>query len=179
MDTNIACCFTGPRPKNLPWGSEENDLRCRRTREVLALAIEYAWQDGYRQFYSGMAQGIDLIAAELVLQSREIHPDIQLVAAIPYAGQTKKWRREQIERYYGILQQCTPENIHVLAPAYMRNCMQIRNRYLADHCQRIIAVYDGRSGGGTKCTLTYALKKNLEAIIIDPNAPHIDAHTRR
>lgn len=171
MDTNKACCFTGPRPKNLPWGSQESALLCRRTREVLALAIEYAWQDGYRQFYSGMAQGIDLIAAELVLQSRELHPDIELVAAIPCAGQAKRWRREQVERYCKILDQCAPENIHVLAPAYTKSCMQVRDRYMVDHCQRIIAVYDGKSGGGTEYTLTYALQKKLEKVIIDPNHP--------
>lgn len=32
----------------------------------------------------------------------------------------------------------------------------IRNHYMVDHSQRVIAVYDGRSGGGTAATIRYA-----------------------
>lgn len=168
-----ACCFTGHRPDHLPWGMNEHHILCRKTREAIALSIEYACQDGCRLFYTGMAQGIDLLAAETVLHCKKLHPEIELVAAIPYAGQARGWNQDELERYCSILNQCREENIHILAPSYARGCLNARDRYMVDHSQRIIAVYDGKSGGGTEYTLCYALQKKLEAVIIDPNHPRL------
>ena len=46
--------------------------------------------------------------------------------------------------------------------------MQRRNRYLIDHADCLIAVYDGQPGG-TRYTVEYAQKKGLYIMIIDPN----------
>lgn len=173
MEREKSCCFTGHRPSHLPWGEDESDLRCRKTREALALAIEYAYQDGYRFFYCGMARGIDLMAAELVLHSKRFHPDILLIAAIPCPGQTKGWKMTEIQRYCGILEQCRAEDIHILAPARTRQCMVLRDRYMVDHSQRIIAVYNGTSKGGTEYTLSYGVQQQLEIELIDPNEPNL------
>lgn len=173
MERKRSCCFTGHRPDHLPWGRQEEDLLCRRTREALAVAIEYAYQDGYRWFYTGMALGIDQIAAELVIHSKRFHPDIHLVAAIPCPGQAQGWRMEDIQRYCDILDECDLEDIHILAPARTRRCMLDRDRYMVDHSGRLIAVYDGKSRGGTEYTLGYALMQGLEVVTIDPNNPQM------
>lgn len=171
MQERKACCFTGHRPNHLPWGLNEQHILCRKTREAIALCIEYAYQDGFRLFYTGMAQGIDLVAAETVLHCKKLHPDIELAAAIPYAGHARSWSGDELERYCSILSQCREGNIHILAPAYARWCLITRDRYMVDHSQRLIAVYDGKSSGGTQYTLSYAMQQKIETVIIDPNRP--------
>ena len=178
MEREKSCCFTGHRPQNLPWGKHEEDLGCRKTREALALAIEYAYQDGYRFFYCGMARGIDLMAAELVLHSKQFHPDIMLIAAVPCPGQTKGWSMAEIQRYCDILEQCRSEHIQILSPSHTAQCMMERNRYMVDNSQRVIAVYNGNASGGTAYTISYALHQCLEIVMIDPNDPRLpERHT--
>lgn len=53
---------------------------------VLAAAIDQAIAEGYTTFISGMAKGVDIWAAEIVLDRRAQNPDIKLVCAVPYLG---------------------------------------------------------------------------------------------
>ncbi|MGI6195572.1 MAG: hypothetical protein ACOYIO_00605 [Eubacteriales bacterium] len=58
------CCFTGHRPEKL--GVSE-----ARAKALLKSAIQQAISDGYVTFISGMARGIDLWAAEIVIEERK------------------------------------------------------------------------------------------------------------
>ena len=53
----ISCCFSGYRPGKLPWGNDENDPRCRALKARLRDVMEAAYDEGYRHFICGMAQG--------------------------------------------------------------------------------------------------------------------------
>ena len=55
------CCFTGHRPEK---------LKCDEAtiKSALSCGIDAAIQDGYRTFISGMTRGVDIWAAELVLE---------------------------------------------------------------------------------------------------------------
>jgi uncharacterized phage-like protein YoqJ len=43
-----------------------------------------------------------------------------------------------------------------------------RSRYLADHAEHLLAVYDGGSDGGTAYTIQYARMKGRKIIVIHP-----------
>ena len=60
---NKTCCFTGHRPEKLSVNTEF-------VKEQLKKAIKGAIADGYKIFISGMARGVDIWAAELVLEER-------------------------------------------------------------------------------------------------------------
>ena len=66
-----SCCFTGHRAAKLPWGYNESDPRCVRLKERIADAVLLAYQEGYRHFLCGMAQGCDLYFCEAVLALRD------------------------------------------------------------------------------------------------------------
>ena len=70
----ISCCFSGYRPGKLPWGNDENDPRCRALKVRLRDVMEAAYDEGYRHFICGMAQGCDLYFCELALQLRGERP---------------------------------------------------------------------------------------------------------
>ena len=87
-----SCCFTGHRPAKLPWGYREEDPRCVTLKARISDAVTLAWQEGYRHFICGMAQGCDLYFCEAVLALREQHPEITVEAAIPCPTQADSRR---------------------------------------------------------------------------------------
>lgn len=167
MDHQKTCCFTGHRPEKLPWGRNENDLRCIRLKQRIRDAVEAACEEGYRHFICGMARGCDLYFAETVLLLREERPEITLEAAIPCACQSASWSREQRGRWEELVRRCDKRT--VLQQDYTPDCMLRRNRYMVDHSELVIAVYDG-SSGGTRRTLEYALRQKIPFVDIDPNS---------
>lgn len=89
-------CFTGHRPEKL------TRHECQVIRDLEA-AIKKAIADGYNVFISGMAPGVDIWAAEIVLQLRDEGADIKLICAIPFEGFEKRWP-EWEGRYNAIME---------------------------------------------------------------------------
>ena len=164
MGKEQVCCFTGHRPDKLPWGTNEWDRRCLALKEQIRLALERAYEEGYRHFISGMARGSDLYFAEGVLALRARYPDVRLECARPCESQSDRWPEGVRRRYDAILERCDYETM--VQHTYDRGCMMRRNRYMVDHASRIISVYDGVPKGGTAQTLAYALRRGLTTDII-------------
>ena len=53
--------------------------------------IRAAITDGFQTFISGMARGVDIWAAEVVLRLRDTGSPIHLIAASPYQGFERAW----------------------------------------------------------------------------------------
>ena len=159
------CCFTGHRPQNLPFGFNEEDPRCLELKKVLQNVIEKLYESGVRHFITGMAIGVDMYAAEIVIELRKTHPDITLESAIPCETQATRWSVAMQERYYEIASKCDKETM--LQHQYTADCMQKRNVYMVDHSDYVVAVWDGtRSGTGN--TVEYAKTKGKGIVKIDP-----------
>ena len=87
------CAFTGHRPKGL--GYPESAGRCAALKEKLrSLIIRMIEEEGVTHFISGMAQGVDMYAAEIVLELKKQYPQITLECAIPYERQAVWYARE-------------------------------------------------------------------------------------
>ena len=158
------CCFTGHRPQKLPWGNNESDDRCTKFKKILRNLIEESIHDGYYDFYCGMALGVDIYAAEIILDMQKKYKDVRLHAAIPCLGQEKGWRESDKERYNKILSQCNSKTI--INPFYSSSCMLTRNRFMVDNCDRLIAAWNGVLQGGTAFTIRYAKSQKKEIHLI-------------
>ena len=156
-----SCCFTGHRPAKLPWRYDESDPRCAALKLRIRDAVELAYEQGYRHFICGMAQGCDLYFCENVLKMREIHPDITVEAAIPCPTQADSWPAAQRERYRALVAACDFETM--VSSQYTSSCMQRRDRYMVDHASLLIAAFDG-SAGGTRYTVEYAMGRGLPVV---------------
>lgn len=160
------CAFTGHCPQKLPFGLNEEDARCTALKEELRKqTINLIENENVTHFISGMALGTDLMAAEIVLDLKVSYPGITLESAIPCETQAVKWTVSQRERYYDIAAQCDKETM--LQSHYTPDCMDKRNRYMVDHADFILAVWNGKPSG-TGRTVTYARGKNRTVIVIDP-----------
>ncbi len=151
------CCFTGHRPGKM-------NLSELEVRKRLENAILQAIQDGYTSFISGMAAGVDVIAAEIILRLRTENPKLKLVCAMPYRGFGRHWKDGWSERMQNVLAQA--DEVEYVCDTRSRSSYQRRNEFMVDHSSRVIALYNGTKGG-TKNTIDYAHKKGVPCIIID------------
>lgn len=156
-----SCCFTGHRPAKLPWRYNEEDGWCLALKRRIADAVEAAYDQGYRHFLCGMAQGCDLYFCECVLALRERRPDVTVEAAIPCPTQADGWPAALRERYDRLVAACDFETL--VSARYSSSCMQRRDRYMVDHASLLIAAFDG-SPGGTRYTVEYAMRRGVSVV---------------
>ena len=151
------CCFTGHRPEKL--SLPESEVKAELEKEIrLAIA------DGINVFITGMAPGVDIWAAEVVLELREQESlSLKLIAACPHPGFENRWSIEWQKRYAAVMAKA--DFIKEVCTHYSRGCYQIRNEWMVDHSARVIAVWNG-SPSGTKNTVMYAKRKGVPVINI-------------
>lgn len=166
FDIKKTVCFSGHRPHKLPGHGMPHDKRTIRIKEALHKAVLDSIKEGYRVFISGLAEGIDLWASEEVIMMKKIYPGIKLVAVKPIANQGENFSdegknllRHALENADDII--CTSEH-------YSRNCYRIRNNYMVDHSEKLIAfISDDAQRSGTNQTLNYAKKLNKKITVIN------------
>jgi len=171
----LSCAFTGHRPKKLPWRYDETSEGCVQLKEVLASQIAKLIESGVTDFLSGMALGVDIICAELVLAQRAKNPALKIHCILPCVEQDVKWPDSERERYRSILEQA--DSIVYVTRDYKKDCMLERDRFLVEWSDCLLAVYNGEQRGGTAATVRYAKKAGREIILIDPSTrsvTHVD-----
>ena len=150
------CCFTGHRPERL--GMPESETIWGLKKEIRA-----AVADGFQTFISGMARGVDLWAAEIVLALRDEGAAVRLICASPYRGFESRWSWEWQERYRRVMERA--DLVRFICPGYSRDCFQRRNQWMVDHSARVIAVYNGQPSG-TRNTIEYARRCEVPVVLL-------------
>jgi len=169
MEKYLKICFTGHRPKLLPWGYNEMLDSCIDFKDAMRRILRNAILNNYCYFISGMAIGIDMICAELVLELKTEFPNIVLECAIPCKGQESRWNTEQQRRYHNILQQA--DKVHyVSTKTYVDGCMNERNRYMVEQADVVVAIWDGKPSG-TGNTVMIAKELGKKVRIVNPYFP--------
>ncbi|MGI6336300.1 MAG: SLOG family protein [Eubacteriales bacterium] len=158
----VTCCFTGHRPEKLPFAPGRNETTYRFFMSMEE-AVQRAILRGYTHFITGMAEGFDLWAADMVVRFRRAYPELTLEAAIPYPGQARSWTYDSRDYYGEILKVC--DKTTYVSSSYTKDCMYKRNRYMVDHASLVITAFTG-GAGGTAYTLDYAQKNGVEVINI-------------
>lgn len=140
---------TGHRPDKL------GGYGYKTERKLLSLALVYLEHERPEKVITGMALGWDTAIAMAAYCL-----SIPFIAAVPFTGQHYKWDPEHIRRYHEIL--TAAEAVHTItAGGYSTQAMEIRNRWMVDHADRMVALWDG-SGGGTGNCVRYAKRKKVE-----------------
>lgn len=151
------CCFTGHRPEKLR-------LSDRKLVALLETEIKRAIASGFTTYITGMAKGVDLIAAEIVLRLRERDDRLKLICALPHPGFGQHWGGGWTERFHRVLAQADLER--TICPSFSHSSYQARNEWMVRHSSLVIAVFNGEPGG-TKNTLDFAQKSNVPCVVID------------
>lgn len=99
------CCCTGHRPKSFPFAYGIDLQKHNAYLKTLEQKIEFSVSNyGITNFISGMALGVDMDFAEIVIKLRKNYP-ITLECAIPCSNQTLHWRDKDKLRYNNILKE--------------------------------------------------------------------------
>ncbi len=166
MNPETTCCFTGPRSPRLPMEGNEFSFEISALKTNIRSAVIDAYSEGFRFFMSGMAEGFDLFAAEIVLELKNELEGIALVAALPWSGAPKSHSARISRRMESVLKKA--DSVVSLSENYIHGCEHLRNRYMVDNSTRIIGYYNGLSGGTAHCW-NYAVEKGLELVNIYEN----------
>lgn len=173
--SSLHVAFTGHRPDKIGgYGSEDAPVtiavRAALAREISQLAA--AHPDGVT-FYSGMAQGVDTWAGESVIAARDGGLPVRLVAVVPFVGHHTRWPAAAQDRFFRLLR-AADERVYVRGEvpvdrpvAHVRQWLFERNRWMVDHADLVIAVWDGSSGGTAHC-VEYARRRGLRVVQLDP-----------
>lgn len=140
--------FSGYRTEKLP--ENVDPIRIQLKKEV-----NKCIEDGYDTFLCGMAEGFDLMSAEIVLDLKKSY-SIKLICVIPFDD-----GREHGEKYSNIANNAD-EKV-VLSNQFSYDTYYKRNEYMVDNCDKLICYYDGRYGG-TEYTVDYANKKGIPVV---------------
>lgn len=151
--------FSGHRPEKI--GGYDLDNPC--SKWIKKEIIKQIDINKPSTLISGMALGVDTIVALLAIEL-----DLELIAAIPFNGQEKIWPQKSKDLYNQILQYKKINKVIVCDGGYEPYKMQVRNKWMVDNCDKLIAVYDGTKGGTANC-FNYAIKINKPTFVINPN----------
>lgn len=148
------CCVTGHR--DLP----QNQINY--VKAALLHEIEKAVADGFTCFMSGVAEGVDQYFVEIVMEKQKDNPELELIAVLPYQKRLENLKEKG--HTYEMLEAC--RDVVVIREEYQPSVYSHRNRYMVEHSDQVIAVYDGREQGGTVRTIRFAhqMKKELREI---------------
>lgn len=166
-------CFTGHRPKKLggyDWMNSKNLSIMRSMRIEIINSINH----GVNSFIFGGSIGIDQMAFAVVLKlKKEKFPNIKLTIAVPFKNQWVKWNKEDQIKYRKQLSEADDvvfidelkDSRYYCTLAGLGNYhidkMDLRNQYMVDNSDYIMAIWDGTSSGTGNC-IRYAVENGFE-----------------
>ena len=148
--------FTGHRAMSYAAGDSAEALRSR-----LVATLRELYARGAHTFYSGMAEGFDLLAARAVLDLQCQYPEVRLIAAVPFRGHGRSFSAVVRRDYEQILR--SANRVEVLSEEYSRECFLRRDDYMVERAATVVAWFDGRAGG-TAYTVARARSLGCEVI---------------
>lgn len=167
-------CFSGHRPEKLPDGGSECSQVIRTIKSILYKEILDSIDNGCTTFVTGLARGVDLWAGEMIMELKAQGMPLRLVAAAPYRAHGSSFKGKDRFVLGNIFLKA--DEIVYVCENYSRDCMRLRNEYMVDRSDKLIAVVsDYRSGTGQ--TIRYAERKRLEIKIIDAAKLENDINT--
>ena len=152
-------CFTGHRPNKIA------DVSL--VQASLEKAIASAIATGYTNFIVGGALGVDTWAALAVIRARKSHPHIRLFVAVPFRGFTSRWSPFSRSQFAQIIRCC--DGFRVCSDSPSKSAYHVRNRFMVDSSDLVIACWNGDSSGGTASTVRYAHSQGIPIINCYPD----------
>lgn len=164
------CAVTGHRPTRFKFKYNENYAGCKRLKKRLHDQFVLLYEQGVRRFLVGGALGVDMWSGEILLKLKEQpgYSNIELVIVLPHPDHDARWDGRSKNRMAFLRTHCA-ECIMIGTDPGPESYYK-RNRYLVDHADYLVAVYDGDRNvrSGTEMTVRYAQNLRKSIILIHP-----------
>ena len=149
------CCFAGHRPEGIL-------LSEATAKDWLRYQIQQAIAANYTTFITGMGMGVDIWAAQIVIELRAANPSIHLIAVEPYPSFAAKWSEEWRSAYQEVITKA--DLVKRISQRYTPDAINNRLYWIVDHSSRLIAIYNGTKGY-TGSFVDYAQTQGLETTL--------------
>ena len=177
-----SACFTGHRQLN---GQYYNPISPSAEWDALKLYLDHLlmWlmtQNNYMHteliqhdcvdhFISGLAIGVDMLAAERVAYIRAfVKTPVKLTGAMPFPSQPSRWPQQTKDHFKHVCSLCN-EVVAVSQDPYHPSKMQIRNQWMVDRSNYVIAIWNGVEKGGTWNCISYARSTGKPILWVELN----------
>lgn len=133
-------------------------------KSIIYIKVNYYIDIGFRNFYIGMSDGIDLWVGDILLELKLTqYPDIQIVAVRPFQTHGSNFSSMDKKLYNKILE--LANNVICLDYEKSMGGYHRRNRYMVDNAESLLAfVCDYESGTGYTIEYAKDLNKSIEVI---------------
>lgn len=128
-------------------------------KKLLVSAVTNNYEQGFTTYYCGMAVGFDMLAAEVILELKNKLKDLKLIAVLPFQNQSDRFSSYDKKRYQSILEQAN--EIVTLRKDYCNRCFLIRDDYMVEQADAVIAYLSRTDKGGTYYTCKKAQSHGL------------------
>lgn len=145
--TSMILAATGHRPDKLGGYDEATFDR------LTAFARRTLSDRGPAKVISGMALGWDQAVATAAVQL-----GIPFIAAVPFQGFAARWPQGSRYRLTALL--CDAAEIHVVSEVPGARALQLRNEWMVDRADRMLALWNGSWGGTFNC-IQYANRRKV------------------
>lgn len=176
--------FTGHRPDKLYGYDLKNDKYLKLNKFLEKILEEKIINEGYDTFISGGALGFDTVAFLSVKNLKKKYPNIKNIMAVPFENQHSKWSLKDVNLYNWMkniadevvfvdnLENYNRTNANI--GMFHKDKLMIRNEYMVDNADLLIALWDGNNKSGTANCVKYAKNKLYNpTVVINPNTLEI------
>ena len=150
--------FTGHRPPKLGgYGKEAQQKLYNFAHHTIRKHLDICLD----KTIVGMAQGWDMSVAQACFIL-----NVPYIAAVPYPGQELVWPALETRNLYRELLHSAERVVYVSESTggNAARALQLRNQWIVDHSDKLIALWDGYKIGGTWNCVKYAGFKKKEVV---------------
>lgn len=176
--------FTGHRPDKLYGYNLKNEKYLKLNKLLEEILEKKITEEGYNTFISGGALGFDTVAFLSIKNLKKKYPYIKNILAIPFENQDIKWSLKD-RNLYNWMKSIADDIVYVdtiegydrtnvEAGKFHRDKLMIRNEYMVDNADLLIALWNNDKKSGTANCINYAKKKlNEPTLVINPETLNV------
>lgn len=153
---------TGHRPKSICGAYDPDHPLCKWVKDTLHKVVKEAVEQGYTEFHSGGALGSDTWFAEAVLAEKQ-----KLILHVSFPSFPDLWPKRDQNKFHELCQRAS--KVYIVSPnPYSPEKNQLRNIHLVNHCDKMVAVFNGTKGGTANC-IEYIRGVKKDIFFVDPS----------
>ncbi len=161
---SLSVCFSGYRPQKFDFPLINGNQQFEQLKINLKHIIVDLIEKGYETFYIGMAEGFDIVAGEILIEcENQLEKKLNIQCVLPYLDFFDTFNDDWAQRGSYLIDEIN--KVKIINMEYKQGIFYERNRFMVDNSDVLVCFFDGKKGG-TKYTLDYAKKNNLEIINI-------------
>lgn len=152
----MIAALTGHRPQRL--GFPELDLNINyEWRKIINWLKDKIMEEHITDVYCRMADGCDIAYGIAAYELQNEMVPVKLHGVLPCKNYNSS------NPWYRTLKASADEWVE-LSDEFYKGCDNIRDQYMVDHSDKLIAIWDGNKSGGVWSTIRKAQKKDIDII---------------